>query len=107
MIEINGRQYPLWSQFVEGKAEWIGGTLQDFGDSMDASLGFGGADTKITDITLKPNGDDSAFFSVDGEKWGCGFDTESGGVCGGDEGWIIFSGYGGHKWRIKKPQNNL
>ena len=33
MIEINGREYPLWSKFVERKAEWIGGVLEDFGDN--------------------------------------------------------------------------
>ena len=105
MIKINGKQYPLWSQFVERKDEWIGGTLEDFGDSMDRAIGIVGNDnskTEIIDITLNPNGDDSAFFSVEGEKFGCGFDVEYGGITAGDEGWLTFSGYGGHTWRIKK-----
>ena len=54
------------------------------------------ASTKITGITLKPNGNDSAFFSVEGEDFGCGFDVADGGLVGGDAGWMSFSGYGGH-----------
>ncbi len=27
MLEVYGREYPLWSQFVERKTEWIGGHL--------------------------------------------------------------------------------
>lgn len=105
MITINGKSYPLWSQFVERKGEWIGGTLEDFGDSMDRRLGAKPAATEITDITLKANGD-SAFFSVDGEDFGCGFDVQYGGVsCSPQEpGWVGFSGYMGHSWRIKQRE---
>lgn len=106
MITINGKEYPLWSQFVERKEEWIGGTLEDFGDSMDRSM-FGGDahnTTIIKDITLRPNGEIHAFFSVDGKDFGCGFSTSVGGITKGDEGWITFMGYGGHTWRIKKPE---
>ena len=112
MIKINGKRYPLWSQFVEQKGKWIGGVLQDFGDSMDKALGLanGAMETIITDITLEPNGDDSAFFSVKGEKFGCGFDVGHGriGDCQ-EKPWLTFSGYGGHKWRIKKalPRGRL
>ena len=105
MIEVNGKQYPLWSQFVEGKEEWIGGVLEDFSDSMDRSI-FGEKEThfigEITDIRLEPNGDDSAYFAVDSKEFTCGFGVKYGGVTGGDKGWITFSGYGGHTWRIKK-----
>ena len=103
-MKVNGKHYPLWGQFIERKDEWIGGTLQDFGDGMDVALGYGGKTGTITDITLRPNGNDSAFFSVDAEDWGCGFDVGHGGVSGNPEnedGWIYFSGYGGHRWRIK------
>ena len=100
-MEVNGKEYPLWSQFVERKDEWIGGILQDFGDSFDKGMGFDGSKTEITDIELRPNGDEGAFFEVCGKDFGCGFATEVGGVCAGDEGWITFSGYGGHKWRIQ------
>jgi hypothetical protein len=101
MIEINGKQFPLWSQFIERKSEWMGGTLQDMGDDMDVLLGLGSMTTKITDIDLRANGDDSAYFSVDGENFGCGFDVQYGGIIAGAAGWITFSGYGGHTWRIK------
>lgn len=100
MISVNGKQYPLWSQFIERSSEWVGGILEDFGDSFMPCK----VCTKIKDITLTPNGEDSAFFSVDGEDFGCGFDVAHGGVVGGDRGWITFKGYGGHTWRIKSNQ---
>lgn len=101
-MEVNGKEYPLWSQFVERKDEWIGGILEDFGDSMDRSMGMGDMKTEITDIRLKPNGESSAFFEVAGKDFGCGFDVKGGGVTAGEEGYITFSGYGGHTWRIKQ-----
>lgn len=107
MITVNGKQYPLWSQFVEGKKDWIGGTLFDHGDSMDRAMGMKLEPTKITDIILKPNGDDSAWFEVVGEDYSCGFDVHYGGV-GGDRGVVVpgrinFGGYMGHSWYIEKP----
>ena len=30
VTEINGKTYPLWSQFVDKKDEWIGGILEDY-----------------------------------------------------------------------------
>lgn len=109
MIEINGKVYPLWSQFVEKKDQWIGGVLQDFGDNMDRTTGIAGAEgvvTKITDVILEPNGDKSAWFEITGEKFNCGFDVRHGGISGRQEkGWLTISGYGGHKFRIKGPEN--
>ena len=64
MLTVNGKQYALWSQFVEGKEKWIGGLLQDHGDPTDRHLGFSGSEGTITDIVLRPNGKDSAFFEV-------------------------------------------
>lgn len=104
MITINGYDYPLWSQFVEGKEKFVGGTLEDFGDPMDRHMGFKAAKTEITDITLLPNGNNSAMFSVVGKDFTCGFDVHVGGVTAGEEGWITFSGYGGHEWRIKSSK---
>ena len=104
---VNGKYYPLWSQFVERKDEWIGGVLQDFGDSIDTKLGLakeGGVSTVIIDVTLEPSGEDSAFFSFEGEDFSCGFSVKHGGVVGGEEGWITFSGGGGHKWRVKQSE---
>lgn len=93
-MEINGKEYPMWSQFVDKKADFIGRDLEDHDMGMIAK-------TKVTDITLKPNGEDSAFFSVEGEDFGCGFDVGHGGIGAGEDGWITFYGYGGHTWRIK------
>jgi len=99
---VNGKFYPFWGQFVEKQQEFIGGTLEDFGDSFDISMGFQTVKTTIKGIELKPNGETSAFFSVIGEDFDCGFDVQFGGITGGEDGWITFSGYMGHTWRIKK-----
>lgn len=108
-MEVNGKFYPLWGQFVERKKEWIGGKLQDFGDTMDSVLGLPEiAETTITDIKLEPNGDDSAFFSVVGADYICGFDVKHGGIAPvADQNWLTFSGYGGHKWRVMKNNHSL
>ena len=98
-MEVNGKHYPLWSQFVERKEEWIGGTLEDH----DVGAVGPAMSTKITDIELRPNGEDSAYFKVEGQDFGCGFDVRHGGISGGEEGWITFYGYAGHMWRIKRP----
>lgn len=110
MITVNGRKYPLWSQFVEGKADWIGGILKDHGDSMDRAIGLEESpENKILDIILKENGPDSAWFEVVGEEYSCGFDVKYGGVSGAHAhvpGRINFSGYGGHSWWIQKPNKS-
>ena len=105
-MKVNGKEYPLWGQFVEKQEEWIGGTLEEFGDRIDKVI-FDGESmkTKITGIELRPNGEDSAFFEVFGEDFSCGFGVRYGGILGGEDGWITFSGYGGHQWRIKKKKN--
>ena len=101
LLIVNGKHYPMWSQFVERKAEWIGGILVDngliFADTME---------TKITDILLKPNGKDSAFFEIVGEDFSCGFDVSCGGITCNQFGepWLTFAGYGGHVFRIKKRE---
>ena len=100
-LTINGKEYPLWSQFVEGKEKFIDGVLEDFGDSIDIAMGYKGGTTIIKDIMLEPNGDDSAMFNVIGEDFSCGFNVQHGGITDGEKGWITFSGYGGYKWRIK------
>ena len=99
-MKINGRDYPLWSQFVERKKEFMGCTLQEFQNpDEDGNL----VETEITDITLTPNGEDSAYFTVKGKDFDCAFDVQYGGIVKGEEGWITFEGYGGHTWRIKQP----
>lgn len=102
---VNGREYRLWGHFVERKADFVGGVLEDHDD--DPLCVPGVAVTEITDIELVPNGETSAFFRVCGKDFDCGFDVEVGGVDGSfsdsKNGWIGFYGFGGHKWRIKKP----
>jgi hypothetical protein len=92
---INGKHYPLWTQFIQTKDRFVGGILRDLDLPGDTGK------TEIVDITLKPNGDDSAFFSVVGEAFNCGFDCAVGGITAGEKGWITFCGYDGHTWRIK------
>lgn len=60
------------------------------------------ASTEITDITLTENGKEHAMFMVHGKDFDCGFCTTTGGVTAGEVGWLTFSGYGGHTWRIKE-----
>lgn len=94
---VNGKRYSLWPQFVERKHEWIGGALID--------LEYPNDPTEITDIRFEPNGETSAAFFVDGQEFGCGADVSCLAVdpdIGGD-GWLGFRGYGGHRWKIKKP----
>jgi hypothetical protein len=94
---INGRRYPLWSQFVARKAEWIGGVLEDLNEAPRI------ASTKITDIRLEPNGDTSARFLVIGEEFECGGDVHYLGFMGDSEpGWLHIRGYGDSIFRIKK-----
>ena len=96
---VNGKEYPLWSQFVGRQKEWIGGTLSE----LDGLSWF---ETKIISINLLENGESSAFFEVNGEYFSCGFDVRHGGVTAGEEGWVTFRGYGGHTWRIKQKQKS-
>ena len=96
---INGKEYPLWSQFVERKGEFIGGFLQEFQNpDEEGNL----IETVIIDITLNPNGDDSAFFSIIGSDFTCGSDCKYIGIKHGEIGWLTFEGYGGHTFRIKE-----
>jgi hypothetical protein len=64
----------IWEQFVKKKERWIGGKMQDFE--------YGVIDTEITDMTLKPSGQDSMFFSVEGKDFSCGFNVRYGGISG-------------------------
>jgi hypothetical protein len=97
---VNGKRYSLWPQFVQRQFEYIGGKLEELpGDGP-------GAITTITAIRFEPNGKDSAAFFVDGVDFGCGSDVQYLAVdpkIGGD-GWIGFSSYGGHRWRIRKKE---
>jgi hypothetical protein len=99
MITINGKSYPMWSQFVEKKEQWIGGTLEEFGDGI-----CDGGVTTITDITLelKPEWGNAVVFSIIGKDFSEEFNVQgAAGVSGGSEpGWIEFYCYG-TRFRIK------
>lgn len=101
---VNGKDYQMWGALVEQKGAFIGGTLEETQDSYPRLGGNDRAATEITDIRLEPNGSDSAYFSVDGKDFGCGGDVHHLGITAGEEGWLTFAGYGGHTWRIKKPE---
>lgn len=98
---INGRKYSLWPQFKRQEQEWIGGELQEISSGFPETGEV--AATEIVGIEWRENGNDSAWFGVEGKNYSCGFDVTVGGVTAGEEGWLTFSGYGGHTWRIKKP----
>lgn len=103
MIAVNGREYPLWSQFVENKEKFLGQDLEEIPSDFDKNiLGLKEiAITPIKDIVLKENGENSAFFKVIGEDFSSGFDVKVGGIIPGDKGFITFSGYGDHVFRIR------
>ena len=99
MITIDGKSYPLWSQFVEGKSEWINGTLEEFSDGFTE-----GAITTITDITLAKHGDsNNVWFTIHGKDFDEGFDVQYGGISGDQtEGWLNFHVPYCSDFRIKK-----
>jgi len=98
MDAVNGKTYPMWGQFVDKKAEWIGGKLQEI-DNI-----FGEADvTEITDVTLEPNGEESAILTFHGKDYGCGYDVKYSGI-GGEHtaGWLTVSSTWGDRYRVKR-----
>ena len=98
MTEINGKTYPMWSQFAEGKEKWIGGVLQEIDSIMGAA-----PETAITDVTLGPNGDESAIITCHGKEYSCGYDVKYCGVGAGEEGWLTIYSQWGDGFRVKRP----
>jgi len=97
MIIIDGISYPLWSQFVEKKDEWIGGELFEYNYS-----------TIIKDISLTKESN-AIVFRVTGEAFSCAFNVKYGGVVPNDPGVtdsISFSAYS-LSFSIKKNKNGL
>jgi len=88
-MEINGKVYPMWKQFVERKDEMIGKILVSEED------GFEPMRTKVIDVDLTPNGNDSAMFMIYGEDFDCGFDVGHGGVTSNGDGIVFSSRYCG------------
>lgn len=106
LVKVNGKYYPIWQQFIDGKDRWIGGILRDEGDRsdpIDMMLGEYPMETEIVDIQLRPNGVDSAVFEIVGKAFSCGFGVRCGGIAGKQvEGWFTFHGFGNHIFRIKE-----
>lgn len=75
MLEVNGKTYPMWSQFVEKKEKWVGGEMF----SVDNMLGPA-PPTRIIDVDLIPNGDDSAMICFRGEDYDCTSDVQYCGI---------------------------
>lgn len=97
MEPINGKVYPMWSQFIEKKERWIGGHLREF----DIIMGMG-PETEITDVTLKPNGTDSAMITFHGKDYDCGYDVKYVGISGKQDspGWLTLSSTWGDFFQI-------
>lgn len=98
--QVLGRTYSLWPQFVEKKAEYIGGILEDYSESQSAK-------TKITDIIFGEKYG-SAVFEVTGEDFDCSFNVEFGGVNGSHrreskDGTLHFSAMYGLNFSISRP----
>ncbi len=72
---INGKEYPMWSQFVEKKDQFIGKKMFDVDNIMGKS-----PETIIVDVTLEPNGDDSAMICFIGKDYDCCCDVGYAGV---------------------------
>lgn len=97
---VNGRHYPLWSQFVEKKDEWIGGQMFDHDTVMGDS-----EPTEITDVRLDPNGETSAMLRFLGKDYECSCDVQYLGVGGPTlPGWLTLrmTFGGGGCFNIKK-----
>lgn len=104
-IVVNGKIYPMWQQFVQKKDEWIGGVLQD----RDNDPFLGGVTigpTVITDVVLRENGKDSAWFEFSGKDYSCGFDVKYGGIGGNQPGNDVLriQGYGSMAFDVSKPK---
>lgn len=101
-LRVNGKSYPLWSKFVRDE-RWIGGVLEDLDPDS------GGAKATIKRILLAPNGTDSAYFEVETDAgWSCACDVRHLGIVGAEckDGWCMFMGYGGHRWRIRQREQS-
>jgi len=101
MLEpINGKVYPMWSQFVEKKEGWIGGSMID----SDSIMGDA-EETEITDVSLIPNGTESAMMIFHGKDYDCSFDVRYCGIGGGDSnkvGYLELCTTFGNTFYIKK-----
>lgn len=75
MQTINGKTYPMWSQFVEKKANFIGNKMFDVDSMMGAA-----PETEVVDVELVPNGTDSAMICFRGKDYDCISDVKYCGI---------------------------
>ena len=104
-IIINGKEYPLWSQFIKQKHRWIGGTLVEIGDKMlSRMIGTKPMQTRIIDIVLRENGADSAWFEIVGKDFNCGSDVRYLKIPSDQDGnpWLTFECCG-NRFKIAAP----
>ena len=94
---VNGREYPMWGQFVENKENFIGQEVQNIDMGMTSSM-------IVTDIRLEPNGEDSAKFVIEGDTNTWFSDIHYIGIGAGEEGWITFSTTYVGDFRIKNKE---
>jgi len=106
-IRINGKRFPLWSQFVRDKEKWIGGILTETCSGPEFPPDLPKPSTKIVDIVLRPLGKDSAEFLVIGEEFECGGDVRFVALdpMKFEDEKFAFAGYGGHEWTIEIPKD--
>lgn len=101
MTVINGKVYPMWNQFVEKKETFIG-------EEMFSNEEGGGQSesTIITDVTLEPNGDDSAMISFIGKDYTCACDVRFCGISPTPiPGFIVIATSFGDTFYIKSSVN--
>lgn len=77
---INSKTYPMWSQFVERKNEWVGGKMFEVDSVMGAT-----PMTEIVNIELVPNGPESAMICIRGIDYDCCADVQYCGIGGTDQ----------------------
>jgi len=97
---VNGKFYPMWQDFVDKQGRFKGWLLLDEDDSFEPCVS-----TFVVGISLRPNGETSAFFEIEGEDYGCGADVSHLGMNAAEGGGFRFYGYGGHTWTMTPAIN--
>lgn len=88
--------HTFWTDLVDNKDNFIGGTLSEYGLTINT--------TPIVDIKLTPN-DGSTTLTIVGEDFECIFDTKQWGLFGAqtfNKDYMKFTGYGGKVFSIEK-----
>lgn len=95
---LNPEEIELALELTTNKADWIGGKIIDRDMGMELI-------SKITDITMKRNGDDSYYITVKSSKdqGDCGTDLSYGSVIKNEDGSITITRYIGGYFTIRKP----